>query len=508
MFDDALPKKSRTYRNPILALARFGGVLLFLAGGAMACSDDALLEGCSGSADCAPGSTCVDRVCAKICSIDDDCPGNLRCSENRVCTERCEGVTQCTRVPGNAACFAAACRDQRCVYDVLEGEACGAEACVEDTFFASATCDASGACTESSGVSCNGYTCKNDGLACSQTCVPGACAGGFECVGTACLVSNGGACVTAPECASGFCAGTVCCAQACDLPCQRCGGGGVCAYQPCPARGPDFNADGNVDMAYQQPISGTIQIRLSPQATSELRTIAGDPGWQMVAAADFNDDQRADLVMQRTGGVNESVQVEFWVLDIDQSAVLQRVPLGGVQLPFPPWEVVGSGDFIGDSKSDILWHNPTSRQAALWSVQNFNLAGSAFVAASDGAQVLLPAPWVLVGTSDFDQDGTNDLLWRNPTSRATRVWFMNGAVQESEEVIAAAATVPSPPWTLAGAWFFGSENSARLIWYISDSTNTSYGLVTSWLMNGVTFPGPAQVLRPTNEFPEWVPVAP
>jgi hypothetical protein len=37
------------------------------------------------------------------------------------------------------------------------------------------------------------------------------------------------------------------------------------------------------------------------------------------------------------------------------------------------------------------------------------------------------ASWRIVEVADFDGDGKADILWRNTTTGADTVWFMNGA---------------------------------------------------------------------------------
>jgi len=79
--------------------------------------------------------------------------------------------------------------------------------------------------------------------------------------------------------------------------------------------------------------------------------------------------------------------------------------------------VVGTGDFDGDGKSDILWRD-SSGNTAIW------LMNGAQVASSRGLGNI-PTTWSVVQTGDYNGDSKSDILWRD-SSGNTAIWFMNG----------------------------------------------------------------------------------
>jgi len=81
------------------------------------------------------------------------------------------------------------------------------------------------------------------------------------------------------------------------------------------------------------------------------------------------------------------------------------------------WHVIGSGDFDGDGKSDILWQN-NSGQAAVWLMDGTSLKFRCQCRPQSGPD------WHAIGTGDFDGDGKADILWQNKTASA--VWLMDG----------------------------------------------------------------------------------
>src|SRR5262249_17627638 len=69
------------------------------------------------------------------------------------------------------------------------------------------------------------------------------------------------------------------------------------------------------------------------------------------------------------------------------------------------WTIVGTGDFNGDGKSDILWRD-TSGNVAIWLMNGAQVTQSAGVGSA-------PTSWSIAETGDFDGDGKSDLLWQD-----------------------------------------------------------------------------------------------
>jgi hypothetical protein len=108
--------------------------------------------------------------------------------------------------------------------------------------------------------------------------------------------------------------------------------------------------------------------------------------------------------------------------------VLQAVPA--------EWKIVGTGDFNGDGKTDILWVDTKTNTPAIWEMN-----GTSIISA-----VALPAPpssWTLIGTSDFNGDGKADIIWQN-SDGTPGIWEMNG----TSLVASAALTSPGAAWQI------------------------------------------------------------
>ncbi|MDB6163493.1 MAG: calcium-binding toxin-like protein, partial [Xanthomonadaceae bacterium] len=86
----------------------------------------------------------------------------------------------------------------------------------------------------------------------------------------------------------------------------------------------------------------------------------------------------------------------------------------------PDWEVAGTGDFDGDQLTDIFWRNRVTGNNAVGFVVRNGWESTFWYAWPTNSAVNLS--WKVVGTGDFDGDGRSEVLWRNTATGANAVW--------------------------------------------------------------------------------------
>jgi uncharacterized repeat protein (TIGR03803 family) len=197
------------------------------------------------------------------------------------------------------------------------------------------------------------------------------------------------------------------------------------------------------------------------------------PTWQAIGTGDFNGDGKSDILWQNTDG-----QASIW--EMDGTTKIGGGPAG--VNPGPTWKAIGTGDFNGDGKSDILWQN-TDGQASIWEMSGNTKIGG-------GALATNPGPtWKAVGTGDFNKDGDSDILWQNTSTGQVSIWEMQGTTRIGGGAL---SINPGPAWQAIGTGDFFHDGFDDDILF----QNTSTGQVSVWEMDGTTRIGGGAVANP------------
>jgi hypothetical protein len=220
------------------------------------CSAGACNNSCVIDAQCAPGYFCNGSQCVVKKTNGSSCNNTNECSSGNcvdsvccdtACTGTCQacsagkkgqgGDGQCGAIIGGQdpdnecpstqpdSCGTTGTCDGtgKCAY-YPSGQQCALATCLTATQLSpSSTCNGTGSCVAATSISCAPYLCK--GGACTNTCTSDVdCASGDYCMVSACVgkKSNGSACGTGNECASGNCVDGVCCDSLCSGTCYAC----------------------------------------------------------------------------------------------------------------------------------------------------------------------------------------------------------------------------------------------------------------------------------------------
>jgi hypothetical protein len=250
----------------------------------------------------------------------------------------------------------------------------------------------------------------------------------------------------------------------------------------------DFDGDTEAcDILWRNEVSGKTSVWLlsgtsllpgsgAVHLDGETDQVALSADWTFAGTGDFDGDGRSDILWrhQRTG------KNSLWLM----SGRAIMAGSGPVQpLSNLKWVVVGTSDFDGDGRSDILWRHTAKGKNSLWL-----MSGRTILAGSGPVQTLSNTNWAPVGVDDFNGDGRSDILWRHAVTGKNSLWLMSGRT-----ILAGSGplqVLSNMAWTVAGTGDFNDDGRADILWHHEGNGRNSL-----WLMSGRTLlagSGPVQ----------------
>jgi hypothetical protein len=187
--------------------------------------------------------------------------------------------------------------------------------------------------------------------------------------------------------------------------------------------------------------------------------------WQVVGTGDFNGDGRDDILWRSTSGA-----LSNWLANsdatftINDSNAFHEVPTS--------WQVVGTGDFNGDGRDDILWRSSNGALSDWLGTPN-----GGFTVNDAHALIQVPTDWQIAGTGDFNGDGRDDILWRN-SNGALSDWLGTADGGFTVNDANAFTNVPNL-WMIIGTGDFNGDGRDDILWQRDFNGDISDWLATA-----------------------------
>jgi VCBS repeat-containing protein len=238
----------------------------------------------------------------------------------------------------------------------------------------------------------------------------------------------------------------------------------------------DFTGNGTSDILWQNPTSGDTQEWLIDNgAWAGTVDLGVHPGnYQIAGIGDFFGNGIDDVLWTSPGtGPNGDTQVDIWQLGSNGQWIASVTP--GLGLHPPGYYVVGVDDFTGNGTSDVLWQNPTNGDVDEWQIANGQWTQSVDLGSHPGSG------WTISGIGDFFGNGIDDILWTNPGTgpngdTQVDIWQLGSNGQWADSVTPGLGLHPAG-YQVAAVGNFAGNGTDGVLWY-----DPSNGNVDEWVL--------------------------
>jgi hypothetical protein len=197
----------------------------------------------------------------------------------------------------------------------------------------------------------------------------------------------------------------------------------------------DFNSDGAVDLAFQHAdgsLAAWLMEGTKLQTPVLLDPSSSGPDWRLIGVRDVDGDGKPDLIFQHRDG-----WLAVWFMEGTKMRTTSY--LDPANPNDPQWRAVGTGDFNGDGKWELVFqHNDGT--LAFWTMDGVKLTSSCVLSPSNADTPV----WRVIAVADLDRDGKSDLIFENQRDYSLAAWLMNGCTLTK-------STFLDPPF-VGGRW--------------------------------------------------------
>lgn len=218
----------------------------------------------------------------------------------------------------------------------------------------------------------------------------------------------------------------------------------------------DFDGDGDTDLLWYNSSNGETKIwYMSRAALRTAGTVVDEAGKPIYIGPPFsivgtNYDTKPQIIWYNS----QTGEIQLWRMNNNRISNRLVVHLEDGRQAFvgPPFSIVGSGDFNGDARDDLVWHHANTGEIRIWMMNDGRVTVQRNVVRQDGSSFGAVAPWSVVGTNDFNRDGMADILWHHGNTGETQIFYMDGHRIRSWDTVEASRDggghLVGAPWSI------------------------------------------------------------
>ncbi|AFZ00679.1 lectin-like protein [Calothrix sp. PCC 6303] len=226
--------------------------------------------------------------------------------------------------------------------------------------------------------------------------------------------------------------------------------------------------------------TGKFSVKLGDKTALFEKEV--DLNWQMELVSDFDKDGVQDLFWYNA----KTGEASVWKmkdtatgLGLDKKTTIYQVGDSA------NWKVQGLADFNNDGVEDILWRNYATGENGVWLMNQETSNGGKL---SNDQGIFFQSRdtnWAMAGVADLDNNGSQEIVWRNSVTGENNIWSMqHGGVSNTVPFgtisPAKTSTITSftdSNWNIVGVGDFTGDGKKDLIW-----NNSSTGENEIWQM--------------------------
>src|SRR5262249_7297435 len=244
----------------------------------------------------------------------------------------------------------------------------------------------------------------------------------------------------------------------------------------------DFNGDDISDLLINvdNPANQTRQFLVDQMAPlggiqTQVQIAVRGADWIVDGTGDFNHDAVSDILVHRDTGGNRTL--DAMVMNNGVVHFNVTIAVNGTN-----WDMDGSGDFNGDSVSDVLQHqiNLANRSMTLRALQMYP---NTVQVQSSPTLGTIGATWQVDGTGDFNQNGTSDILVHQDSSATGARTFQVLTIQNNAVVSGTTIAVTGTNISVGGIAI--NDDGTSYILMHQDAGTTRTDIVYNVLNNAV-----------------------
>ena len=261
-----------------------------------------------------------------------------------------------------------------------------------------------------------------------------------------------------------------------------------------------------MSVASGSTVSGSFNFQYR-DAGSSTTTSALDQSFSVTAEVswvdsaninDFDGNGTADLIIRQciSGASPFSMDAYYSELGGGSPAYLSDYVTAA---NMTGWTAIAFGNFDGspDNASDVLWSNDASGVFGLWLMDTSLYPATPYTTASvtDSSGSVTMAGYSFIGTGDFDNNGTVDILFQDDSTGGTEMWLMSDTIPGRITQRTVYSSAPSG-WSIRAIGDLDGDSDADILWQRDLTAASAPGAVSCWLIDtSIVAPAPPTLPR-------------